>query len=126
MSLALWCVFIAAVLPYVATAVAKAGGRMPQRENRRPRLWLETLSGVPQRAHWAQLNSFEVFPAFAAAVIVCTVQHAPQARVDALALAFVAFRVAYLGCYLADFALPRTLTWIGGSACTVWLFLLNA
>ncbi len=126
MSLALWCVFIAAVLPFVATATAKAGGRMPVRDNARPRAWLETLTGLPQRAHWAQLNSFEAFPAFAAAVIVCQMQHAPQAAVNHLAIAFIGFRLAYLGCYLADLSLPRTLMWFGGAGCTAWLFLLNA
>jgi uncharacterized MAPEG superfamily protein len=126
MTLALWCVFIAAVLPYAATGIAKAGGRMPVKANHQPRIWLESLSGLPKRAHWAQLNGFEVFPAFAAAVIVCQIQHAPQARVDQLAMAFIAFRLVYLLCYLADWARLRSLIWFGGTVCTIWLFLLNA
>ena len=41
-----------------------------------------------------QLNGFEAFPLFAAAVIVAQILQAPQARIDILALVFVAARVA--------------------------------
>ena len=126
MTTAYWCVFIAALLPYLGTATAKAGGRMPIPANHEPREWLETLSGWKKRAHWYQLNSFEAFPAFAAAVIIASLLQAPQTRIDQLALAFIAFRVAHYVCYLADWAIPRTFVWIGGFACVIWLFLLGA
>jgi uncharacterized MAPEG superfamily protein len=126
MTIALWCVLIAAVLPYAATGLAKAGGRMPIKQNNTPRDWLEKLQGWPKRAHWAQLNSFEVFPAFAAAVIVAQLTHAAQDKADHLAVAFIALRVLYLVMYLADLAPVRTLCWTGGMVCTVWLFLLGA
>jgi uncharacterized MAPEG superfamily protein len=126
MTTAFWCVFAMAALIYLATALAKLGGRMPLGANHTPREWLERLQGWPKRAHWAQQNGFEVFPIFAAAVIVAQLAHAPQARVDVLALAFIACRIAYLILYLADVALLRTLAWTGGMACIVWLFLAGA
>lgn len=126
MTTAYWCVFIAALLPYLGTATAKIGGRMPIPANHSPREWLEELGGWQKRAHWYQLNSFEAFPAFAAAVLIATHLQAPQARIDQLAQAFIGFRVAHYVCYLADWALLRSAVWIAGGACVIWLFLLGA
>jgi uncharacterized MAPEG superfamily protein len=126
MTIAYWCVLAAAGLIYAATGLAKAGGRMPTRANSTPREWLERLEGWPKRAHWAQQNGFEVFPIFAAAVIIAEAVHAPQARIDTLALSFIATRVVYLVLYLADLSWLRTTTWFAGMICVVWLFCLGA
>jgi uncharacterized MAPEG superfamily protein len=126
MTIAYWCVLAAGALIYLATGLAKAGGRMPVKANHTPREWLEKLEGWPKRAHWAQLNSFEVFPLFAAAVIVAELAHAPQPRIDHLALAFIACRVLYLILYLADQAMLRTTLWFAGMVCVVMLFFAGA
>jgi len=126
MTIAYWCVLAAAGLIYAATGLAKGGGRMPPNANATPREWLERLQGWPKRAHWAQQNSFEVFPIFAAAVIIAQAVHAPQARIDILALGFIATRVAYLLLYLADLSWLRTTAWTAGMVCVVWLFCLGA
>jgi uncharacterized MAPEG superfamily protein len=126
MTIAYWCVLAAAGLIYAATGLAKGGGRMPPRDNAAPREWLERLQGWPKRAHWAQQNSFEVFPIFAAAVIIAQAVHAPQARIDTLALSFIASRVVYLLLYLADLSWLRTTAWFAGMICVTWLFCLGA
>lgn len=115
-----WCVLIAGLLPYAATITAKAGARF---DNRHPRDWLARQTGWRARAHAAQLNGFEAFPLFAAAVLVAQQVGAPQARVDALAIAFVAARLAYLGAYLADVAWLRSVVWLVGIGCAVAIFL---
>lgn len=118
MTVAFWCVLAAAVLPWVATGIAKAGGE--RYNNRDPRAWLDKQQGFRRRAHHAQANSFEAFPFFAAAVIIAHLSGAPPAQLDALALLFVAARVAYLACYLADWHWARSLTWfIGWLTCVV-------
>ena len=126
MSTAFWCVFVAALLPYVGTMSAKAGGRMPTTANANPREWLDQLSGWKKRAHWSQLNSFEAFPPFAAAVLIAVYMQAPQTQIDLLALAFIGFRIAHNICYIADWATLRSAVWFGGIGCVVWLFLLAA
>ena len=126
MTTAYWCVLIAAALPYLGTLTAKVGGRMPIPANSTPREWLEKLSGWQKRGHWFQLNSFEAFPPFAAAVIIATLLQAPQAKIDQLAIAFIGLRLAYYVCYLADWATLRSLVWTAGVACVVWLFVLGA
>lgn len=124
MTIAFWCVLVAGLLPLTATAVAKFTGdrKMGPKANHRPREWLEALEGYKKRAHWAQLNSFEAFPFFAAGVIVAQMAGAAQATVDQLAIAFVAIRLGYLVCYLADWATLRSLVWTAGYICTIALF----
>ena len=119
MTTALWCVLIAGLLPYVAVIIAKGGARF---DNNNPRDWLAKQEGYRRRANGAQANSFEAFPLFAAAVIVAHVLHGPQARVDLLAMIFIAARVAYLACYLADWAALRSVAWLIGIGCAVTIF----
>lgn len=123
MSVAYWCVLIAGLLPYVATLTAKVGARF---DNRKPREWLAQQSGYRSRANAAQLNGFEAFPLFAAAVIVAHLTDAPQARVDLLAMVFIAARLAYLGFYLADQATLRSLAWFAGIGSAVAIFVSGA
>ena len=120
MNVAYACLLAAALLPYVFTGIAKWSGEF---DNRVPREYLSRLSGYRQRAHWVQLNAFETFPVFAAGVLVAHQVGAPQGRIDALALAFVAARVLYGVCYLADLATLRSLVWIASMGIVVALFL---
>ena len=120
-----WCVLLAGLLPYLATGIAKFGGRRTEPyDNRDPRAWLERQQGLARRADNAQKNGFETFPLFAAAVVVAHLHHVRADRLDVLAVAFVAARVLYLVCYLADWALPRSLFWTVGLGCCVGLFLM--
>lgn len=120
MTTAYYCVLVAGLLPYAATLIAKSEKTF---DNNHPRDWLAKQEGWRRRANAAQSNGFETFPFFAAGVIVAHLAHAPQGRVDLLAAAFVAARLAYLGAYLADVASLRSLVWMIGLGCTVALFL---
>jgi uncharacterized MAPEG superfamily protein len=122
---AYWCILIAAYLPIVWTALAKfSGGDFGDRANRTPRDYLEHLTGWRKRAHWAQLNGFEAFPPFAAAVIVAELRHAPQDRIDTLAVSFVLLRVLHGVFYLADYARWRSTVWFAAVGCVVALFII--
>lgn len=122
MTTAYWCVFAAAVLPYAFTWLAKFTG--PRRyDNRAPRDFLEKLEGWRKRAHWAQLNSFEAFAPFAAAVIVAQLSGVAQDRVDLLATAFVALRVLFGAMYILDRPWLRSLAWGLAFSCVIVLFL---
>jgi uncharacterized MAPEG superfamily protein len=84
-------------------------------DNHDPRDFLESLNGVARRAHAAQMNSFEVTPAFAAAVIVAhLVGTAELVTVNVLAVLFITSRLLYIICYLADWAILRSLVWFVG------------
>jgi uncharacterized MAPEG superfamily protein len=128
MTLAYWCVLIALFLPYLCAVLAKyASGQFSQSANHDPRAFLETLQGLPRRANAAQLNSFEITPAFAAAVIIAHLAGgAQQSTLNMLAVAFVLSRLAYIACYLADWARLRSLVWALGMALIVALFVAGA
>ncbi|MDR2853478.1 MAG: MAPEG family protein [Burkholderiaceae bacterium] len=117
---ALWCVLIAALLPYVCHGIAIVAG--PKRDNHNPRQWNVGLTGLARRADGAQRNHFEAFPFFAIAVLVAMFGGSPLSRIDALALAFVVVRVLYSVCYLADWAWARSLVWAAGFVITIVLF----
>lgn len=124
MTIAFWCVLLAALLPYLGTVVAKASGE--PYNNRDPRAWLDRQTGLSRRADNAQKNGFEAFPFFAAAVIVAHLTHAPQERVDILAIIFIAARVGYFACYLADWQAARSLVWMVGFVACLTIFVLGA
>ncbi|ASK35510.1 MAPEG family protein [Alloalcanivorax mobilis] len=123
MTLAFWCVLVAFLLPYAFTMFAKFQGGFGPRENHNPREFLDTLAGARKRAHWAQQNSFEVTPAFAAAVIIAQIAHtAPQNTLNGIAVAFVCSRILYGICYIGDWASARSLVWFFGIGCIIALF----
>ena len=124
MTTAFWCILAAGLLPYAATLTAKIGGK--EFNNADPRAWLARQEGFRHRANAAQLNAFEAFPLFAAAVLVAAYLHAPQARLDMLALGFIGARVAYLVFYLANIAVLRSRAWLAGVVCVVGIFVAAA
>jgi uncharacterized MAPEG superfamily protein len=121
MTFAYWMLLVAALLPYFTVGLAKSGGF----DNHAPRPSLERLAGWRRRADWAHRNHFEAFPAFAAAVIVAELAHAPQGRIDLLAGIFVLLRLLYTALYLADLAALRSIVWSLGILAVISLFVLG-
>ncbi len=119
MSVAYWCILVAAVLPYVWVSIAKRG---PRYDNRDPRRWLEKQDDPrAHRANAAHLNAFEAFAPFAASVLMAQAAGVEARLVAMLALAFVALRIAHGVFYLTGTHLLRSLSWAGGLACVLWL-----
>ncbi|CAH0646558.1 MULTISPECIES: MAPEG family protein [Pseudomonas] len=127
MTVALWCILIALFLPPLCALIAKvSSGRFGMRDNHDPRAFLDTLSGLPRRAHAAQQNSYEAFPAFAAAVLVADiVGNAEQVTQDVLGVMYITSRLLYIICYLADWAALRSLVWLAGLAIIVAFFVVS-
>ncbi len=124
MTYAYWYLLAVILLPYFFAGLAKAGH--PQFTNRHPRDFLDDLEGWRKRAHWVQLNSYEVFAPFACALIIAHTQDAPQASIDVLALVFLLSRAAYGLVYLLNKSTLRTLCWLISLSCTVGLFIISA
>ena len=127
MTVALWCILIALALPPLCALIAKvSSGRFGLRDNHDPRAFLDTLSGLPRRAHAAQQNSYEAFPAFAAAVLVADiVGNAEQVTQDVLGVMYITSRLLYIICYLADWAALRSIVWFAGLALIVAFFVVS-
>ena len=123
MTIAYWCVFIAAVLPYLFVGYAKLSWRfVKEKHNHAPRLYTDALEGGKKRAYWAQLNGFEAFPPFAAGVIIAAQVGVDSALVNNIAMAFVGLRLAHGVLYVLDVPALRSVAWAGGVACVVGLF----
>lgn len=123
MHLAYWAVLVAGIMPVATVALAKAQRNY---NNSDPRTWLERQDGFRRRADFAHRNHFEAFPFFAAAVLIAQQCQAAQTSIDNLALGFIAARLAYTACYLADLAALRSVAWFIGYGCIIALFLTAA
>jgi uncharacterized MAPEG superfamily protein len=119
MSIAIWCILIAGLMPLAAVAVAKIDKTY---DNNNPRDWLARRDGRAKRANAAHLNSFEAFPLFAAGVLVATMLNVKGATIDTLAIIFVVARIGYIWCYISDYATARSLVWFVGMGASIGLF----
>jgi len=120
MTIAYWCVVFAMFLPLIWVGIAKANGA--GYDNSKPREWLAKLQGRAQRANWAQQNSYEACPPFAAAVIIAHLTGSTQLTIDSLACLFIALRIAHGLFYIYDRPTARSLAWLGAFGATVALF----
>ncbi|WP_457393525.1 MAPEG family protein [Roseateles sp. P5_E1] len=130
MTIAQLCLLVACLLPLGCTFLAKSKGFGKRRrdggfDNNQPREWLAKLDGWQARANAAQANSWEALPIFVAGLFVAHQHQAAQGSVDALAVGFVAARLAFIGLYVADRAALRSLVWAAGLAACVALFLVR-
>ena len=119
MSIALWCVLLAGIMPVITTGIAKWGAPF---DNNHPRDWANSLVGYRRRAYSAHQNAYEAFPFFAAAVLAAGATGTAQGLVNLLALVFIAARVGYTAAYLADLATARSVLWAIGWFVTIAIF----
>jgi len=120
MTVAYVCLVVAMLLPFLFAGMAKSN--LKKFNNRTPRVYLANLRGWRQRAHWAQQNSLEAFPPFAAGVIVAHLTGGSQNLVDALAISFLICRCLYGLAYIKDWASARTGFWTLGLLANLALF----
>lgn len=124
MSIPFWCVFISALLIYVARLpVAKAMKEQGGYNNHLPRQQQGQLAGFGARAVAAHQNSFEAFILFAVGVLMAHTTQTAGWLIDLLAIIFVISRVIYLLCYWGDLAWQRSLVWFVGFACSLLLII---
>ena len=120
MTTAYWCILIAALLPYVWTSLAKASA--PRYDNRDPRAWLAKQDNPrTKRANNAQLNAFEAFAPFAAAVLMAQAAGVDPGHIGLLSMGFIAMRVLHGIFYVAGIHRLRSLAWFLGIACVIAL-----
>jgi uncharacterized MAPEG superfamily protein len=94
MTIAIWCILVAQILPYIAFSFVK--GVDPNQ----PRYQVGDLSGQSLRAYGAHLNGLETFPWFAAAVIVAHMVAGSSRIVDVLAVVYILLRIGHMAAYL--------------------------
>lgn len=120
MLIAYCCILIAALLPYVWVGIAKTA--VPGYNNKNPRAWIaQQESHRVRNANGAQLNAFEAFAPFAAAVLMAQFAQVDPQRVAWLAVTFIALRILHGVFYLTAVHRLRSLVWFGGLLCVLGL-----
>jgi uncharacterized MAPEG superfamily protein len=115
MTIALWCLLAACILPYVWLGPA-ASARKEQFgtfDNKHPRQQTSKLEGKGARAYAAHQNAFEALMIFAPAVLVAHVTHADPKLSAGLAVAWVVFRFLHGVFYLANIDIARSVVFFG-------------
>jgi uncharacterized MAPEG superfamily protein len=125
----LWCLAIIAFLPYV---MSFTGAYFKQRQfgaidNKHPRLQAAQLEGVGARALGAQMNAWEALGVFTAVQVVLHLANPEAARSGTaanLSLLFLATRIAHPIFYLANIDVARSIAFLIGLVCAIWLVVL--
>lgn len=128
MTLLLWCVVIAVLLPYAAH-LPVIYGKLTAREGyerRLPRAQNARLEGLPGRAWAAEQNAFEAAVVFAPVALIAWSVGTDEALAGLLGLGWVVFRVAHLACYLLDRPLLRSGMFALALGCVGGLVVLSA
>ncbi|MBT2746892.1 MULTISPECIES: MAPEG family protein [unclassified Lysobacter] len=125
MTIAYWCLLIAALMPYLWVAVAKANGK--RYDNRDPRAWQARQDSPRSNAAYAaHLNAFEAFAPFAAGVLAAQMAGVDTDWIVILSIVFVVCRVLHGVFYIAGKAPLRSLVWAIGFLCAMALLALAA
>lgn len=123
MTVDLWTVFAAVVLPYVPyLLVASEKRRRGIYDPANPRDSNALLAGWSARAKAAELNSWEALSAYVAISFVAYQAGAPADRLAPLGVAWVVARVAYVAAYVAGRGRLRVVLWSASIALLVARF----
>lgn len=111
----IWALLAVVLLPYLARIpVARAMNQLGGYDNHLPREQQAKLQGLGARANAAHYNSFEALQLFLAAFAACVASGNTDNTMQLLAWLYVACRVGFIVCYLADWALVRSTVWMIG------------
>lgn len=128
MTLSLWALPVAILLPYLwSVATIPARRQLPGGlDNAQPRSQQVQLTGAAARAMAAHANAFEALPAFVAGVLTAHVTEADPTLAAALSWAWVALRVGHGAAYLADLHPVRSTCFSLALGCSLGLFAIAA
>ena len=109
------CLFIAALLPYIAkvpmiVAMNKLGGY----DNNHPRDQQAKLTGFGARALAAHQNAFESLIIFAPAILLAITTKNTGTLIEQIAITHVVARILYHVAYLINVGVIRSLLWAVG------------
>ena len=112
MTILIWCLFAATLLPYIAKApVAIAMNKLEGYDNNHPRSQQAKLTGFGARALAAHQNAFESLIIFVPAVLLAIATNTITDTVTLLAITHVIARVAYNVLYLLNIGTVRSIVW---------------
>jgi uncharacterized MAPEG superfamily protein len=112
MTILIWCLFAATLLPYLAKApVAVAMNKLNGYDNNHPRSQQAKLTGFGARALAAHQNAFESLIIFAPAILLAIATNNVTDNITTLAITHVIARIAYNLLYLINIGTFRSIVW---------------
>ena len=128
MTIPFWCLLIAAVLPIMWSWVSGyyRNKQLGTVDNKNPRAQNAQLTGAGARAVAAQQNAWEALAIFTAAVFVSHSLGANGEQAATASMVFIAARVLHGVFYLMDKDVLRSLSFLVGFGCSLWLFFMAA
>lgn len=104
MTVPLWCLLVACLLPYVwlPVVVNARKEKFGNLDNQHPRLQVTQLEGKGSRAYAAHQNAFEALAVFAPSVLVAHVTHADPQISMILAIVWVVCRFLHGLLYVSN------------------------
>jgi uncharacterized MAPEG superfamily protein len=128
MTIPLWSLLVASVLPYIWFGVASSLRKQEfgVADNRHPRLQEARQTDRGARAMGASANAFEALAVYAPAVLVAHLQAASSRLGPMLAIAWLVLRVLHGVAYLTDKPALRSALFGLASACAIAFYLLAA
>lgn len=128
MTLPLWTLLVASLLPYVWFVVSSLARKheFGVLDNKHPRLQQAKQTGAGARANAASLNAFEVLGVYAPAVLVAHLVAPTSALAPRLAVGWIVLRVLHGVFYVANKALARTVCFALANTCVAWLYVIAA
>ena len=112
MTILIWSLFIAILLPLLAKApVAFAMAKLSGYDNNHPREQQSKLTGFGARALAAHQNAFESLILFSTAILLAIATQNTTDLIQILAVTHVVARVAYNILYLVNIGVLRSLVW---------------
>lgn len=124
MTILIYCLFIAFLLPYLAKGpVAYAMNKLGGYDNLHPREQQSRLTGFGARALAAHQNAFESLILFGPAIVLAIATNNASDTVVTLAITHVIARIGYTICYYANLGVLRSTMWLVAIVCSfaiVW------
>lgn len=127
MTVPLWCLFFAFLLPYVCAGVgAYYRVKLPGgADNKNPRQQVAQLEGTGARAYAAQSNAWEALAVYTAAVVINHFAKGDPGSSATAAMLFLGARVLHPVFYIANIDALRSLSWLVGLGSCIWLVVLG-
>ena len=128
MTITIWSLLVAALLPYVWFGVATSLRKKEfgELDANHPRPQEAKQSGQGARAMGAHLNAFEALAVWAPAVLAAQVTSPGSTLAPKLAMAWIAVRVLHGIVYIMGIAPVRTLLFATGMVCSILMYLVAA
>jgi|TARA_Y100000310_G_scaffold297634_2_gene330810 uncharacterized MAPEG superfamily protein len=123
-----WCLLIVVALPLLLAFVGDyfRFKQFEKFDNNHPRAQVLGLEGAGARSYAAQDNAWEAVAMFVPAVLVAHLTGVAAETAALAAMIFVGARVAHAILYIANIAALRSLSFVVGLGCCLWLFYLSA